>query len=768
MQQPFRKGFITSTLFGLLTIAVVTVFAQNNQSGNSDEYEKLIEQADDLLQDKQYGEALELYQNALSMDAGNNYAAKMIDSVNRIIESRKTFEKVMTQAAEHHRNKNYKKAKDLYEKAIKLNPDAEFPKYKLEQIREVYTDPEELAAYNNAIEKADNYFDNGKFEKAITKYEEAAGIMPDKSYAGEMIAKSKIRLKEYKKIKARYDSLINQADRLYANDKLENAKSVYQQALDLRIENAYPEKRISTIDSITTAREARDQAYKEALQRADSLYVDQRFAEAKTAYQEALKIKPEERYPGNMLSRIDEKILEMKDRGRKYEEAITDADDLLASGKLEDALIMYKKAKNLKPSEEYPKQKIASINEQLDAIAAKENKYDSLVSEGDEAYTANAYKDAKGFYSQALELKPQQTHPQDRLTVIDSILTARQVKAENYEDAIAAADQLFNEKSYEKAKANYRAALGIKPEATYPQQKIDEIDKLQKELAEKQKKYNNLITEADKLFEAEQYDQAKEIYKTASGVLPDNTYPEEKAAAIDSIFKARKERQANFEEALAKADQYYEAENYTDAREKYEEALEYKPGNQHAQKRFNNADAIIKERQRAKQEAYDKAIANADRLYQMRVYDKAMEAFRKAQSIKSGESYPGTMIDKIKESLDSQSVLDLVEQNMVIEDATEKKLSFEPLAASLRNNNFIRLKLKKTGDSNPKLFINYGKGDRKNGGVVINNIDNDQTDDYIINLSEQDRWFRLENNWISLYPEGGDVEISLIQISTSE
>lgn len=609
MQHLFQKHLCRSLLAGLLMLLGNSSFTQNNHSGENEKYQNLIDEANEMLTDKQHKQAIVLYQEALSIKTGDKYASRMIDSINGIIDNKRAFEKVMKQAATYQQQKNYKKAKDLYEKAIKLNPDAEFPKYKLEMIREVYTDPEELAAYKEAINQADMYFDKGEFDNAILHYEKASSIMPDKEYAVQMIIKSKIRLKEYKKIKAQYDSLIDRADVFFKNNTLENAKSIYQQALDLRIENSYPEKRIYTIDSISTAQQERENNYDKAIHKADSLYIDTRFAEAKTAYKQALEIKSDERYPRNMLSRIDDKILEMKDRTRKYEEAVAKADELYAANNLEDALIMYKKAGNLKPTVQY---------------------------------------------------------------------------------------------------------------------------------------------------------------QTASGLLPGKSYPEEQVAAIDSIFKARKEMQANFEEALSAADRYYEAENYMDARNEYEKALEYKPSHQHAQQRFNEVNAVIKERQKAIQSAYDKSIANADGYYQMRVYDKAIEAFREAENIKPDESYPKTMINRIKEYLNSHSVLELVKESMVIKGATEKKLNFESLPPNMRNNNFIRIKMRKSSDNNPKLFINYGEDNRKNGGLVLKNIHNTQTNDYIINLSEQDPWYRMNNNWISIYPEGGDVEISLIQISTSE
>jgi hypothetical protein len=86
----------------------------------------------------------------------------------------------------------------------------------------------------------------------------------------------------------------------------------------------------------------------------------------------------------------------------------------------------------------------------------------------------------------------------------------------------------------------------------------------------------------------------------------------------------------------------------------------------------------------------------------------------------------------------------------------------------LRKKNYLLIKAKKKSEKAPKIFINYGKDDTKSGGFVLRGIENEETTDYLLRISTQDKWYRLENNWISLYPEGGDVEISSIKISQGD
>ena len=51
---------------------------------------------------------------------------------------------------------------------------------------------------------------------------------------------------------------------------------------------------------------------------------------------------------------------------------------------------------------------------------------------------------------------------------------------------------------------------------------------------------------------------------------------------------------------------------------------------------------------------------------------------------------------------------------------------------------------------------------------MIRNVTPDgKVNERLISVKDQDTWYRMENNWISLYPQGGDIEVSFIQVSRS-
>jgi len=118
--------------------------------------------------------------------------------------------------------------------------------------------------------------------------------------------------------------------------------------------------------------------------------------------------------------------------------------------------------------------------------------------------------------------------------------------------------------------------------------------------------------------------------------------------------------------------------------------------------------------------------------------------------------------------MSDHAILDLFSQALIISRGNEKKFTFAAIDPSLRKNNYILLKARSTSPGVPKVYLNYGKDNTKNGGIVLRNLDKSTISDFLISISIQDKWFREENNWISISVETGEIEISKVQIAAGE
>ena len=130
---------------------------------------------------------------------------------------------------------------------------------------------------------------------------------------------------EQRALEQKYTSAISQADQLYNQNKIEEAKTAYEKALGFKPDEAYPKNQIAKIDGqlaqIEKERQdkaAFEQQYNNIIASADKAYDQHDYPNAKNAYIEALKLKPSEKYPQERLNKIAEfeRILAVQEANR--------------------------------------------------------------------------------------------------------------------------------------------------------------------------------------------------------------------------------------------------------------------------------------------------------------------------------------------------------------------------------------------------------------------------------------------------------------------
>jgi len=325
----------------------------------------------------------------------------------------------------------------------------------------------------------------------------------------------------------------------------------------------------------------------------------------------------------------------------------------------------------------------------------------------------------------------------------------------------------MNLKLWEDAIGLYRYAATLKPQETTPKLKITKIETIKANIikeAQKKKAYDNFVKKADSLLKNEQYELAIVQYQKALNLKPNEKHPSDKIKQInDKLKEIAAQRERKYQESLTKADNFYEQGNFRDALVNYEIAASIKPENTHCKQRINECNAVIEEMNKKREAEYNLAIADADKLYAAKIYDKAIKNYRKAQKIIPSKTYPQEMIDKITKFIDENSIVDVIKKPMVIKKGETQKLSFEPIPINVRKYNYFLLRAKGTG----KLLFTYGSINGKNGGFVVNLQNDGKINDYLIRVGNQYKWFSEDNDWITILPQNNDVKIELLRISKS-
>lgn len=199
--------------------------------------------------------------------------------------------------------------------------------------------------------------------------------------------------------------------------------------------------------------------------------------------------------------------------------------------------------------------------------------YNRAIQQGDSAMRLNNFRKTKQFYRKASELKPAEQYPRDQIEVIDrQVICGRW----HYDDAIRSADSLFINKQFGQAKLRYQEALALITTESYPK---DQIKKCDDSIAIRlEQEYNSHIKQGDSLFIAKEYRQAKLSYEHASALKPDVQYPVLQITKCNEFRVAEMDEDSfAFHKKIVKADAAFRKGKYLKAKRLYQKALIMRP-----------------------------------------------------------------------------------------------------------------------------------------------------------------------------------------------
>ena len=207
----------------------------------------------------------------------------------------------------------------------------------------------------------------------------------------------------------------------------------------------------------------------------------------------------------------------------------------------------------------------------------------------------------------------------DRIAELQDLVKALEITEkqkteleQKYKNALARANGLFDKKTYEEARPVYEEALQYKPGDVFSSGRIKEIDQLLA-LLEKQKQYNDLITQADNNFKSKNFDQAASIYNQAKILVPENEYPQKQ---LDSINQEKQRlakielQEKEFNQNIQAGDKMVKQKDFLQAISLFRKALELKPDNKLAVDKITETEQIIAAIETDKK--YQKTIQSAD------------------------------------------------------------------------------------------------------------------------------------------------------------
>lgn len=534
--------------------------------------------------------------------------------------------------------------------------------------------------YQDAITAADAAYNNENWEEALGKYEEALGYKPNEKYPSDRIVEldALIQAQKDKELaeaqnQTEYDNLIASADQLRDQEKLKEAVSRYQEASSKKPSEQYPKDQIAALNAKIEQIEkekAAQEAYDSAIEKADMFLKQNSLKAARDKYQEASELKPSEQYPKDKLAEIDGKMEEAEaaaEKKQKYNDALAAADAAFDTEDYQTAKAKYEEALTYEPSSSYAKGRLAICDEKLKDILAeieKQKQIEELLKAGQDALDKNEFDSAIGKYDEVLGLEETNEIAKEKKVLAEKLKAEAAELAEQeqqFNDLVAQGDNAVGAENFEEAISKYEEALTLKTDAAV-QTKLDDAKaqlQAQKDLAEKSAEFQKLIDEANDLMSQEKLQDARAKFEEAAKLDATSDIPPTKIKEIDDILadqEAGAEKQKKYEDAIAEADKFFDKEKWSESKAKYEEALTFASDPSYANGRIEEINIKISENEELaeRQAKYEEAIAAADKAFAAETWDDAKAKYNEAKTFTEDPSYADEQLSKIEAVLADQ------------------------------------------------------------------------------------------------------------------
>jgi len=502
------------------------------------QYAARIKAADDEFNKGNYKEAIEHYKIASNMKKTDEYPKNQIIAAEAAIkkkqqedlvfaEKKKKYDLAILKADGEFNTAKYNESINSYNAALAIL-DEQYPKdqiekakTKMDEIANANKTKAELEAnYKKFIDDANTAFSSADYDNAIANYESALGLKKNEKYPTDQIIKAKALKAELEKnaeINAKYKEIIGRADAKFNTEQYEESKEIYKEALKVKPTEVHPKNRLIEIEEKLkgqAAIELKKQQYAELIKKGDKELNANDFDKSISTFEAAKIVLPTETLPDEKIAeakRRKEEYLKNKGAEALYKEFMNKGMNDYNATQFDAAITNFEGALNAKPGDAEAEKMLAKAKKEKEAaIAFIDEQYALIIKAADGNFNEKKLKDAKDLYTRALKFKKDEVYPKDQIAKIDKMMlevNAGNIETNSYNALITQGNNNFNTENYKKAREYYVKASDMKPEQDFPKKRIEEIDRLMKELedariaAELKKKQemalNNPLTKED-------------------------------------------------------------------------------------------------------------------------------------------------------------------------------------------------------------------------------------------------------------------------------
>jgi len=366
-----------------------------------EDYNRLLREGEAYMKEKDYLNARNSYSKAHSLIENEKFAQSKIEEIDRILndlkdeeKSDKEYRSLLQQADNLANQKKYTDAIAVYQSALRIKPLEEFPKTEIKRIREILSREEDVQKrkmqlqtdYEKTIVLADEAFLRQSYMPARSLYQEALQLIAGQEYPISQIEKIDQQLREKKQQKkeqskldqidfsnldkisddirkAAYDEAMQLGNSFIETNEWGLARFYFRRALALYTADQPATQKLALVDSKIRGGNVDEAKYNELIKNAEEAFKTGDFSIAKFYFSKAHELKPNDTYTNDRLQIVNKfaESAAQRNADNEFSNTMDKANEAMKSKNYSVARFFYRKALSLKPTDEQAKSKLSEV-----------------------------------------------------------------------------------------------------------------------------------------------------------------------------------------------------------------------------------------------------------------------------------------------------------------------------------------------------------------------------------------------------------------------